>query len=689
MNRLLGIMMAIAILMAASGGALMATASAQAPDPADQITVTVDPDSGPTGTSGTITVSGGQPGDAVTLTIGVGAVAGVIGPDGTFVFDTFFSGFPGDVIDITAQVGNSSDSPIGSTTFTITAVDLSGAVTPVTTGGESETDPDARVVIVSVDPDSGPTGTNGTITVKGGQPGDAVTLTIGAGAVSGVIGPDGTFTFNTFFSGFPGDVIDITAQVGNSSDSPVGSTTFTITAVDLFGAVTPSTSGGDQETARGASDVSVSVNPDSGPSGTSATITVKGGKPGDPVTLTIDGTSTNGVIGVDGTYTHTTTFFGRPDDVINIEAQVGNGLDSPKDSTTFTITGEPALGVRLYTGGNPITYDGETAHVLAALGDIAEHVESISWFEPETQEWDHWTPGQESLPEVLRRHIELQHGALYWVVVSAPVTWIFPVASADDAIEVSAPPQPRPDPVTRVTVLSDRTRVYDTDDNGDGVVDRRVVIRPDGSRVEVWDRIGDGRFDTGLRSDPNGVPVERWSDANGDGVSQPNERTALSIQTSVDTDGDGRVDHIDIDIDGDGKADIRVMLNVQGKPFRVLIFVPWDDRPVETINLDANGRETSRFVDHDHDGIDDRLQDPLLSEEFVEFDGQDPALDLFPEESQMEKVCVAGGAGGVEILDAANVACDAPVFFVPSTPPIEVEGRDVELERQLELEGLG
>ena len=139
-----------------------------------------------------------------------------------------------------------------------------------------------------------------------------------------------------------------------------------------------------------------------------------------------------------------------------------------------------------------------------------------------------------------------------------------------------------------------------------------------------------------------------------------------------------RSNTVDIDIDGDGKVDVRVLLDAQGKPVRVLIFVPWDDQPVETIDLDANGRERSRFVDRNHDGTDDRLQDLLLSDEVVEFDGQDPALGLFPEDGDAATVCVTDGPDGVEILDGANAACDAPAPapapapFFPA-PPVEVE----------------
>ena len=677
--------------MAASGGFWMATASAQAP--ASQIVVSVDPSSGPTGTGGTITVSGGQPGDPVTLTIGPGSTNGVIGANGTYTSTTTFSGFPGDVITITAQVGNSSDSPSGSTTFTITAVDLEADI-QAGDGSGSQTAPDAQpAVSVTVDPSSGPTGTSATVTVKGGRPGDSVTLTIGPGSTNGVIGADGTYTYTATFSGFPGDVITVEAQVGNSLDSPKGSATFTITAVDLE-ADTQAGDGNNQQPAPDAQPaVSVTVDPASGPSGTTATITVTGGTPGEAVTLTMGPGATGGVVGADGTYTFTTTFFGRPGDVITIEAQVGNSSDSPKGSTTFTVTGEPALGLLLHTGGNLITYGGATLPVLDALGPIAEFVESISWFDPATQSWDHWTPGQEALPDALRRHIELLPGTVYWVVVSSPVTWTFPVTVDSSSIEISAPDTATPPPVTRVTILSDGTRVYDTDENGDGVVDHRLVLRRDGSRVELRDTDGDGKFDTAVRYDANGLPLDRWTDANGDGIPQVGEMTNLPIRTHVDSNNDGKIDHVDIDIDGDGKVDVRMLLDAQGKPVRVLIFVPWDDRPVETIDLDANGRERSRFVDHNHDGIDDRLQDPLLSDEFVEFDGQDPALGLFPEDGDAATVCVTDGPHGIEILDGANASCDAPAPapapapFFPG-PPVEVEVVSGPVEVEVESEPL-
>ena len=254
----------------------------------------------------------------------------------------------------------------------------------------------ASQIVVSVDPSSGPTGTSATVTVKGGQPGDPVTLTIGPGSTNGVIGADGSYTYTTTFSGLPGDVITVEAQVGNGLDSPKRSATFTITAVDLEADILVGDGTGSQPAPDAQPAISVSVDPASGPSGTTATITVTGGTPGEAVTLTMGPGSTGDVVGADGTYTFTTTFFGQPGDVITIEAQVGNSSDSPKGSTTFTVTGEPALGLLLHTDGNLITYGGETLHVLDALGPIAEFVESISWFDPATQSWDHWTPAKKA-----------------------------------------------------------------------------------------------------------------------------------------------------------------------------------------------------------------------------------------------------------------------------------------------------
>jgi hypothetical protein len=82
-------------------------------------------------------------------------------------------------------------------------------------------------VTVSVNPGSGPTGTQATVTVTG-PPNSAVTLSVGPGSTNGVTDANGTYTTTETFTGRVGDVITIKADVGSPTQS--GSTTFTITA---------------------------------------------------------------------------------------------------------------------------------------------------------------------------------------------------------------------------------------------------------------------------------------------------------------------------------------------------------------------------------------------------------------------------------------------------------------------------
>lgn len=118
-------------------------------------------------------------------------------------------------------------------------------------------------------------------------------------------------------------------------------------------------------------DATVSVDPGSGPTGTEATITVTG-EPNAPVVLEIGPTSTNGTTDADGNFTHTTTLSGAVGDVIKIKATVGNQLDSPSASTSFTITA-------------PGSAFGEANSTPVASFDdpIGTHLRQHGWNEPQ------------------------------------------------------------------------------------------------------------------------------------------------------------------------------------------------------------------------------------------------------------------------------------------------------------------
>jgi hypothetical protein len=295
------------------------------------VSVSLSPDSGPTGTSSQISVTG-EPNQPVTLTIGGNAVTnGTTDASGSWTYDFTFNGSSGDQISVEAQVGSSSSSPKGSATFTVT--------------GATDT---PREVSISVDPPSGTAGTSGTITVTG-EPNQPVTLTIGSGVTNGMTDASGNFSHTTTFSGADGDRITIDAQVGSTADSPRASTSFEVTAAP-------------------AASVTVTVDPTSGPSGTSGTITVTG-EPNQPVTLTIGSGTTAGTTDANGNFTYQTTFFGRVGDTIAIEAQVGPTGDSPKASTEFEITGASISQVTYFAGFVVIFDDG--GHVIfVGLPDV-------------------------------------------------------------------------------------------------------------------------------------------------------------------------------------------------------------------------------------------------------------------------------------------------------------------------------
>jgi hypothetical protein len=82
--------------------------------------VSCDPSQGPSGTTATITVTGGEPNQPVTLQIGEAITNGTTDADGNYSYEFTFYGRVGDIISIEGTVGSSSDSPKASTSFEIT-----------------------------------------------------------------------------------------------------------------------------------------------------------------------------------------------------------------------------------------------------------------------------------------------------------------------------------------------------------------------------------------------------------------------------------------------------------------------------------------------------------------------------------------------------------------------------------------
>jgi hypothetical protein len=189
-----------------------------------------------------------------------------------------------------------------------------------------------KVLTISIDPSSGPTGTSATIKITGAEPGQSVTIQIGQGSVNGTIDQNGELTYDHQFSGQVGDVIAITAVIGNANEYTV-STSFTITAPpeQVFSDVND-----DSLQAEGGG-AKISVNPGQGPTGTRALITIRNAKPNQPVTIQHSGGSTNATTDENGVCVVDDTFYGQVGDVIQIEATIG-AANEHHVTTTFEIT---------------------------------------------------------------------------------------------------------------------------------------------------------------------------------------------------------------------------------------------------------------------------------------------------------------------------------------------------------------
>ncbi len=188
------------------------------------------------------------------------------------------------------------------------------------TGADQSSEVAEKGPTLTINPSKGPTGTSATIQLTGALPNAPVTLDLDPGSTSGTTDAKGNWTYTHTFNGQVGDKSNVKATIGAANEQSASA------IFEITGAV----GGG----------LGVSVNPDSGPSGTSVTITVTGGKPGEPVTLQIDGGTTTGTTDANGNFTHEDTIYGQVGDVITIEATVGTSSDSPKASTTFKVTGE-------------------------------------------------------------------------------------------------------------------------------------------------------------------------------------------------------------------------------------------------------------------------------------------------------------------------------------------------------------
>lgn len=101
-----------------------------------------------------------------------------------------------------------------------------------------------------------------------------------------------------------------------------------------------------------------------GPSGTTVTITLTGALSDAPVTLDLDPGSTNGTTGANGNWTYTHTFYGPVGKMSNIKATIGAASEQ-KATGTFEITGELE---QAYNAISDILFDkGEHGDIIRML----------------------------------------------------------------------------------------------------------------------------------------------------------------------------------------------------------------------------------------------------------------------------------------------------------------------------------
>lgn len=155
--------------------------------------VSCDPSQGPSGTTATITVTGGEPNQPVTLQIGEAITNGTTDANGNYSYDFTFYGQVGDTISIEATVGSSSDSPKASTSFEITgALEATFHVEIKVAGGETS---HAGPINLPGEMDLG--ATHGSLIIDGPVPWVKVV---------GEIGTDGSFSAegSGTVAGYPG-----------------------------------------------------------------------------------------------------------------------------------------------------------------------------------------------------------------------------------------------------------------------------------------------------------------------------------------------------------------------------------------------------------------------------------------------------------------------------------------------------
>jgi len=250
-----------------------------APSTTGNVEVNISPDQGPAGTSYVITVNGLQSGETVTLELLF---------QGTPVFNAQRAADSNGSIQITLT--SSESDPQGRYNFRVQRDDTVLAQADLIVGTAESAQPDAPAttpddISIRVVPNSGPIGTVHDIQISGLNPNENVNVDVRY---------DGASVFNTDRAA--DDDGNIQILLTSEQDDPAGTYTVvvqrdgTTIAQDDFvvqGAdTTPDTTTPD-EPATGDSDVVVSIQPNSGPVGTTHDITVSGLDANENVTLDV------------------------------------------------------------------------------------------------------------------------------------------------------------------------------------------------------------------------------------------------------------------------------------------------------------------------------------------------------------------------------------------------------------------
>lgn len=308
-------------------------ASTAAPE-VDGVTVTVDPSNAAAGTTRLVVVDGLEPQEVVVINLSLNddvifSTPRLVGASGRVVVDVLI---PADALAGTyllevlrggAEVVGTADVIVGTETG---SADPVPAAPPETSDGE---------VIVTIDPTAGPIGTDHTITISGLDADERVTLDVFFDDVvvfTTERNADDAGTITIVLQADPGDAEGIyTVQVARNNGA-LASSNFTVGAESV---ITP-----DSETG-----VSVAVDPNSGPIGTSHTVTVSGLDMNTEIDIAIifeDSSVFSTTIAVDETGVATLNLVSEEGDQLGnytVEASVGGEIVA---QTSFAITSDVA-----------------------------------------------------------------------------------------------------------------------------------------------------------------------------------------------------------------------------------------------------------------------------------------------------------------------------------------------------------